>query len=681
MNSEEFDGLLAISRAHPVFKKDWATYQSLDFADTFLPYVQGHKATAMYVFDGGNLFTNTQPADKRVLPLSNNKELITTIGYTYPKGVPASEKRETATPANHELLIFMEVDMDDSVQVSFKTGNNFKKFLQKYPNARSINDTYTTDISTIQNYFSGELLQENTLQYVLDTLGIAFNLFEQEFLFYLENALEDFVLFDKYTPYVVVRRTQQEVLDETQKVQPNDDEIYIWLVSEDYIHFDTNFIILQIGKSVGKDFNERTITEKFLSQFILDTIKAEIQLDVFSTKLVSKQTSKFLSQASFAAAISKDIKSNPQQEKLFKQSPDAYLGIKALTYFTQQIEQYTIPSNRWMSNDPKYDPLLSSDIMENAFACGLINGIINSLKGIPEGLAFFWEIHTDPKKFEEFVKSIQKLLEEENLVELIVKGAIDGYQKAERPEELAYEFGKDIIAVVEIVLGIITFFEGGGISNFINGTKNVLRYLKRFGKKGIKNLKKLKKPEIKELFDRLDNINKNVDSVRLNKLELDEWKKAIAKLGGQIRKYTDDADIKKYFDIENPDVGAAFQADKIPPTIWIRQDATDLELFHESLHFEDYLRRGNDYLRGQKRKLLPFGNKDKIPERDQLISKYIKEKYVLDKILEEQENWIKKFGKGRFTEQEIEFSIDYFSGYSEKITEAGIDINKILIKE
>ena len=277
--------------------------------------------------------------------------------------------------------------------------------------------------------------------------------------------------------------------------------MYIWLVSEDYVLFDTSFIILQIGKNIGKDFNERNITEKFLLQLILDAIKAEIQLDVFNTELVSKKTSQFLNQASFVAAISEDLKNNPKQEELFKRSPNAYFGIKALTHYSKKIEQYTLLPNRWLSNDPKYNPLISGDIMENAFLCGIINGIIDSLKGVPEGLAFFWEISTDIAKQEELVKSIKKLLEEENLIELIVKGTIAGYQKAERPEELAYEFGKDIIAVVEIVLGVITFFEGGAVSSFINGTKKVLRYLKRFGKGAIEDLKGLARKQLIEIFD------------------------------------------------------------------------------------------------------------------------------------------------------------------------------------
>lgn len=79
---------------------------------------------------------------------------------------------------------------------------------------------------------------------------------------------------------------------------------------------------------------------------------------------------------------------------------------------------------------------------------------------------------------------------------------------------------------------------------------------------------------------------------------------------------------------------------------------------------------------------LPFANKEIIPKRDELISKYIKEKYVLDKILEEQATWIKKFKKGRWSDAEIEFSEKYFKvEFEDKCIKAGIDISKITIKQ
>ncbi|NHN25524.1 hypothetical protein FIA58_007525 [Flavobacterium jejuense] len=179
----------------------------------------------------------------------------------------------------------------------------------------------------------------------------------------------------------------------------------------------------------------------------------------------------------------------------------------------------------------------------------------------------------------------------------------------------------------------------------------------------------------------LDNIAKNLDSIRLSKLDLENWIKAIRKLGGEVRYNTSSKKMVKYFKEQN--CGACFDPWEQPPIIWIRKDVTDLEMFHESMHFEDFLRRGKEaYIRGEAREILKVGKQIQIPYRDQLISSFIKEKYVLDKIIEEQTNWIKKYGKGRFTDQEIEFSKKYFKYWVEdKCIEEGIDISKITIKK
>jgi hypothetical protein len=179
----------------------------------------------------------------------------------------------------------------------------------------------------------------------------------------------------------------------------------------------------------------------------------------------------------------------------------------------------------------------------------------------------------------------------------------------------------------------------------------------------------------------LDNVNKNLDGIRLKKLELDEWKKLISKLGGKVENIEKAPKwIKNHF--VNKNIGASFEANAIPPTIWIRSDITDLEIFHESMHFEDFLRRGKkNYNKGSIEYHIPVIWRKKIPKRDTLIAKYIKEKYVLEKILEEQEKWIKKTGKGRFSTNDIQFSKDYFKRFENRCIKNGIDISKLTIKK
>ncbi|WP_138432560.1 hypothetical protein [Winogradskyella algicola] len=99
------------------------------------------------------------------------------------------------------------------------------------------------------------------------------------------------------------------------------------------------------------------------------------------------------------------------------------------------------------------------------------------------------------------------------------------------------------------------------------------------------------------------------------------------------------------------------------------------------MHFEDFLRRGKEnYLRGGTRRL-KNGRIVEVPKRDELIRSYLREKYVLEKVLEEQANWVEKFGKGRWADEEIEASINYFyNDYYFKCLKANIDVTKLILK-
>ncbi|WP_378104115.1 hypothetical protein [Chryseobacterium sp. sg2396] len=109
------------------------------------------------------------------------------------------------------------------------------------------------------------------------------------------------------------------------------------------------------------------------------------------------------------------------------------------------------------------------------------------------------------------------------------------------------------------------------------------------------------------------------------------------------------------------------------------------------MHFEDYLRRGRKrYLTGEQIIEIPNNGKleefekllltRKIPEKDRLISTYIKEKYVYDKVVEEQNKWLDIFGKGRFSPQDMRLSKANIDDAINACKKAGIDINKVVIK-
>jgi hypothetical protein len=185
--------------------------------------------------------------------------------------------------------------------------------------------------------------------------------------------------------------------------------------------------------------------------------------------------------------------------------------------------------------------------------------------------------------------------------------------------------------------------------------------------------------ELKESTREYSKYQNNLNALKLKKLALKEWKQLIESKGGKLRFFDESEEVMALQKIEKFD--AMFRGTDIPPTIWIPRKTTDLVLFHESMHFEDFLRRGKDnYLRGATRKL-KNGKFIEVPRRDELIRSYLREKYVLDKILEEQANWIEKYGKGRWTEEEIEASTLYFiEDYELPCIFEGINVKKLKLK-
>lgn len=174
MTTEEFNKLIEKNQPHEVFKLDWNTYYPIDFADTFLPKVDGYECKGVKFFDGVELLNGLKASPRKLLPLSESNKLISIITSTFPKGVEAGLKKDRVQPANHEIATFIEVDQAEKATVSFKFGNNFKDFVSKQnsPIQAIEQKNYETDLKTIQGHFQKTLSHENMMEFVLKTVGI-----------------------------------------------------------------------------------------------------------------------------------------------------------------------------------------------------------------------------------------------------------------------------------------------------------------------------------------------------------------------------------------------------------------------------------------------------------------------------------------------------------------------------
>lgn len=151
MTQHEFDILLEANAPHPVLRKDWSMYYPRQFADAFLPKAHLIKGKAMIVYDGAELFKNVSPAAPDYFQLTDSNNLITMVICTYPKGVEAQLKRDRVQPIGHEVLLFMELDVDENIEMHFRFGRDFRTFLsdQRAPIYGMENTVYRTTLDKL----------------------------------------------------------------------------------------------------------------------------------------------------------------------------------------------------------------------------------------------------------------------------------------------------------------------------------------------------------------------------------------------------------------------------------------------------------------------------------------------------------------------------------------------------
>lgn len=175
-----FERITHNSRPHDVFKSNWTSFGSISFASKLLAYTNGIKAKGLRIYDGAELFNNVKASERKLFIFDENKSIINLINYTYPKGVKAEERKNDVTPAEQELLTFIEINENESIDISFKFGRRFKEYLKTYlknsKKSNSIstleNKTYTTNKNSLKNHFNNSLVHYDMMNYILKTLKV-----------------------------------------------------------------------------------------------------------------------------------------------------------------------------------------------------------------------------------------------------------------------------------------------------------------------------------------------------------------------------------------------------------------------------------------------------------------------------------------------------------------------------
>ncbi len=416
--------------------------------------------------------------------------------------------------SNNEILSFIEVNEDNSIDIHFKFGKRFKSYLtaslkdgEETINTTTLEKTiYKTNVKTFKSFFKNELVHDTMMRFVLNTLGVekqANELASYNALFpkSVVNFMDNFTIGEKYKPYVFIEKTQQDVLFKINEnikneLYPRTNEIFIWLVHEDY-----SFIKVQLGNTIAKDLKEREATQESIEQLILNEIKAEFDQNVYSKRKIDNATHRGLGDAMARLWGLEKIASSELYKEVFKTNPALLLALEVANFTVTTIENYKFKEVNWNPKLDNYLPFIKGNPIYNAQVCGFINGIIDEVKAIPEMFTFFTKIFSSEKEKNEFLDGLKKLLDE-GILQAILEGATKEYKKALQEgnvTRLYYNLAHDSIQIVSLLIGVFQLAKG--VASFINFTKKGLQYIKRYGRKGIDDLDGLSKKQLTEIFE------------------------------------------------------------------------------------------------------------------------------------------------------------------------------------
>ena len=129
---EEFNRLVENNQPHPVFNSDWGSFDSSDFAANLLPTISPYKAEVVCFYNGAELFSGLSKLEEKLFYFDDDEKPFSIITYSYSKGVLAEKRKERFVPTANEVAIFIEVGKDGSLELYFKFGRRFKRYLDDY---------------------------------------------------------------------------------------------------------------------------------------------------------------------------------------------------------------------------------------------------------------------------------------------------------------------------------------------------------------------------------------------------------------------------------------------------------------------------------------------------------------------------------------------------------------------
>ncbi|GAA4275921.1 deaminase domain-containing protein [Aquimarina mytili] len=291
------------------------------------------------------------------------------------------------------------------------------------------------------------LYTEEKLPLSIKPSDISIQVFDYEGLLSseFESFFEKLRIGDKYKVRVFTYNSQTELLNDIESIVPKEDEIILFIQKKG----DKSLIKISLGIKVNADLLKNGVTKEELFEIIKDSTSTELKQSI----------------------VFNEIKANVLSYTLVKEA-EAYDGnimaliaIKLLDWGVGGIENFKIPEKHYNSDILDYSPLFGPDPIENAFMCGIFNGLIREAKAIPELASMLIKISNSEENRKKLKEDIDKLIEA-GVLNTILQGLAQRYM-GQSTAMVGYKAGEDVVAVATIFVSFTSVTKAGKVTSII----------------------------------------------------------------------------------------------------------------------------------------------------------------------------------------------------------------------
>uniref|UniRef100_UPI00232F3708 hypothetical protein n=1 Tax=Aquimarina algiphila TaxID=2047982 RepID=UPI00232F3708 len=280
-----------------------------------------------------------------------------------------------------------------------------------------------------------------------------------------ENYFKNLSVGGKYKVRVYTYNSQSDLLRAIESITPRENEIILFIQKKD----DKALIKISLGTSVSNDLLKKGITKEDLFASIKASSPTELKKSVVFKEIKSNLVSYLL----------------VQEAEAYDGNITALLAIKLLDWGISGIDNFKLPSKYYDPSVSGYISLFGNDRIQNAFICGIFNGLINEAKAIPELASMLIKVSSSGENQKRLKQDIDKLLEE-GILSTLIKGYAQRYT-GKSDAIISYNAGKDVVAVATIFVSFTTVTKAGKVTsvvklvNPLQGALDLFKFASRAG--------------------------------------------------------------------------------------------------------------------------------------------------------------------------------------------------------